>query len=412
MTSTPMTGTMPEEIPEYGTARAEGCPFDPAPAMRARREEGPVVRVRLWDGSTPWLVTGHAEHRAILADPRVSIEPTRPGMPRLTRMEAEAGAGGSHLSFIFMDDPEHARLRRMVSGAFSIKRVEAMRPATQRIVDDLIDAMLAGRTPTDLVEAFALPVPSLVISDLLGVPYADHDFFQRNSRVIINRDSTHEVRQAAVRRLAEYLNDLVGQKLDEPRDDLLSGLTAQLKEGRLARQEAVEMATLMLFAGHETTANMIGLGTAALLAHPEQLTLLRETDDPRQMAAAVDELLRYLTITHGGLRRVALADIELGGQVIRAGEGIIAVNETANRDSDVFPDPDRLDLRRDARRHVTFGYGIHQCLGQPLARMELQVAFGTLYRRIPGLRLAAELDEIPFKHDGFVYGVYELPVAW
>jgi cytochrome P450 len=413
MTSTVVNST--GEFPEYDIARAAGCPFDPAPAMRARQEEGPLARVRLWDGSTVWLVTGHAEHRALLSDPRVSVVPG-PGTPRLSPGEALMAEGSeehsSAPSFIMLDDPEHARLRRMVTGAFTIKRVEALRPAVQRIVDDWIDEMLAGPKPVDLVEAFALPVPSLVISELLGVAYDDHDFFQANSRILINRSSTAEQRGEAFQRLGGYLDGLVGEKIANPGDDLLSGLVERIETGELSRREAVEMGVLMLFAGHETTANMIALGTLALLEHPDQLAHLRDTDDPKAIASAVDELLRYLTITHGGLRRVALEDIEIAGQVIHAGEGIVVVNETANRDPSVFPDPDRLDLRRDARQHVTFGYGIHQCLGQPLARMELQVAYPALLRRIPTLQLATDVDKIPFKHDGFIYGAYELPVTW
>ncbi|MET9243475.1 cytochrome P450 [Nonomuraea sp. NPDC003709] len=403
-------------IPEYDIARSAKCPLDPAPAMRARQEEGPLSRVRLWDGSAAWLVTGHAEHRAVLGHPKVSVEPAR-GIPRLSPAEAAtmdsmAKAGSASLGFIMMDDPEHARLRRMATSAFTVKRVEAMRPATQEIADELIDRLLAGPKPADLVEAFALPLPSLVISNLLGVPYDDHEFFQANSRTIINRNSTAEERGQAQHRLAEYLDGLIGEKLAKPGDDLLSGLVERVKAGELSRQEAARMGVLMLFAGHETTANMITLGTLALLQDPDQLALLRESDDPKLIASAVEELLRYLTITHGGLRRVALEDIEIAGQVIRAGEGIITVNETANRDPSVFPDPDRLDLRRNPRLHVTFGYGVHQCLGQPLARMELQVAYPALLRRIPSLALAAELEQIPFKHDGFVYGAYELPVIW
>ncbi|MGW4957286.1 cytochrome P450 [Nonomuraea sp. NPDC004186] len=403
-------------IPEYDIARSAKCPLDPAPAMRARQEEGPLSRVRLWDGSTAWLVTGHAEHRAVLGHPKVSVEPAR-GIPRLSPAEAAtmdsmAKAGSASLGFIMMDDPEHARLRRMATSAFTVKRVEAMRPATQEIADELIDRLLAGPKPADLVEAFALPLPSLVISNLLGVPYDDHEFFQANSRTIINRNSTAEERGQAQHRLAEYLDGLIGEKLAKPGDDLLSGLVERVKAGELSRQEAARMGVLMLFAGHETTANMITLGTLALLRDPGQLALLRGSDDPKLIASAVEELLRYLTITHGGLRRVALEDIEIAGQVIRAGEGIITVNETANRDPSVFPDPDRLDLQRNPRLHVTFGYGVHQCLGQPLARMELQVAYPALLRRIPTLALAAELEQIPFKHDGFVYGAYELPVTW
>jgi cytochrome P450 len=395
-------------IPEFDIARAVGCPFDPAPALRARQREGPLVRVRLWDGSTPWLVTRHTELRALLADPRVSADIRRPGYPLQTPIDPEQAA----LSFILMDDPEHARLRRMVLAVFAVRRVEAMRPGVRRIVDELLDVMLAGPKPVDLVEAFALPVPSLVISDLLGVPYDDHEFFQSNSRTIINRDATHEQRMAAILRMGEYLGGLLGQKIASPGDDLLSGLAERIKAGELSVPEAVQMGILMLLAGHETTANMIALGTLALLENPDQLTLLRETDDPTVIASAVEELLRYLTITHGGLRRVALEDIEIGGQVIRAGEGLIMVSETANWDPAVFPDPDRIDVRRDARRHVAFGFGVHQCLGQSLARMELQVVYPTLLRRIPTLRLAADVAQLPFKDDGFVYGVYELPVSW
>jgi cytochrome P450 len=327
----------------------------------------------------------------------------------------EPGTGAprrSGLSFILMDDPEHARQRRMVTGPFAIKRVAALRPAIQSIVDDQLDAMLAGPNPTDLVEAFALPVPSLVICQLLGVPYTDHGFFQENSRTIIRRTATTEQRTAATGRLVAYLSELVERKLAEPADDLLSELAGRVRTGELTPSGAAQLGTLLLIAGHETTANMIALGTLALLRHPDQLAALRDTDDPALVATAVEELLRYLHITHNGRRRVALADIEVAGQVIREGEGIILANDIANRDPAAFDRPDLLDIHRDARHHVAFGFGVHQCLGQPLARLELQVVYGTLYRRVPTLRLATELDRIPFKHDGSVYGVYELPVAW
>ena len=398
------------EVPEYPMARAAGCPFDPPPALRALQAEAPITKVRIWDGSTPWLVTRYADERALLADPRISSDTRVPGYPhgspglRERRRQAR--------TFINMDDPEHARLRRMVTAPFSIKRLEALRPAIQKIVDDLIDDMLAGPTPVDLVEAFALPVPSLVICHLLGVPYADHDFFQANSKLLINRTTTPEQSAAAQQRLMDYLEGLVGQKLDNPSDDLISTLAERVRAGEISRDDAAKMAVLLLVAGHETTANMIALGTLTLLQHPDQLAELREADDPKLVAGAVEELLRYLSIVHTGRRRVALADIELGGVTIRAGEGVILANDMGNRDPAAFPDPDRLDVHRDARHHVAFGYGVHQCLGQPLARVELQVVYGTLYRRIPTLRLAADLDQIPFKHDGLVYGVYELPVTW
>jgi hypothetical protein len=395
-------------IPEYPMARASGCPFDPPPTLRTL---APVSRIRLWDGSSPWLITGHADTRAVLADPRVSADVRRAGYPH-TGAAAQARRTRGR-TFIAMDDPDHARLRRMVTGTFTIRQVDALRPSIQRIVDDHIDALLAGPRPVDLVQAFALPVPSRVICHLLGVPYADHDFFQRRTRILVRRDETTERTLAAHDELAEYLDAVIGGKLAEPADDLLSKLAVEhVATGELSRRDAALMAMLLVGAGHETTANMIALGTLALLEHPDQLAALRDTDDPALIAGAVEELLRYLSIVHSGRRRVALQDIEIAGQTIRAGDGIVLAGEAANRDEAAFADADRLDVHRDARRHLAFGFGVHACLGQPLARVELQVVYGTLYRRLPGLRLAVPLEQIPFKHDSNVYGVYELPVTF
>ncbi|MDX6235475.1 MAG: hypothetical protein QOG10_290 [Kribbellaceae bacterium] len=398
-------------IPDFPMARAAGCPFDPPPDLRSLQAEGPIARVRLWDGSAPWLVTRYAEQRALLADPRISADTILPGYPY--HSEAFRERRTQARTFISMDDPEHARLRRMVTAPFAIKRVEALRPAIQRIVDTLIDQMLAGPKPVDLVQAFALPVPSLVICELLGVPYADHEFFQRHSKILISRDQSPTAALEAQGELLDYLDRRVAEKLAHPADDLLSRLaTEQVKTGELTQHDVAKMGLLLLIAGHETTANMIALGTLALLEHPDQLAALRDTDNPKLIAGAVEELLRYLSIVHGGRRRVAVEDIEIGDQVIRASDGVIFATEVANRDEAAFADPERLDVHRDARRHVAFGFGVHQCLGQPLARVELQVVYGTLYRRIPTLRLAAELDQLRFKHDALVYGVYELPVTW
>ena len=398
-------------VPTFPGVRAEKCPFDPPPDIRSLQEEAPLIRVQLRNGTAAWLVTRYAEQKALLSDPRLSSDPRRPGYP----MDDPIMRGGeAPVSFILMDDPEHRRLRQMVTAPFMIKRIEAMRPGVQRIVDELIDELLAGPKPVDLVQAFALPVPSLVICQLLGVPYADHDFFQENSKVLINMNVTAEERMTAGGRLFQYLDDLLGEKLETPGDDLLSGLVGRIRSGELARSDAAQTGVLMLLAGHETTANMIALGTLALLAHPDQLALLRSSsDDPALVASAVEELLRYLHITHNGRRRVAVEDIDIAGETIRAGEGVIMANDIGNRDPAVFADPDALDLRRPGvHRHVAFGFGVHQCLGQPLARMELQVVYSTLYRRVPTLALATTMDKIPFKHDGSVYGVYELPVTW
>jgi cytochrome P450 len=406
MTSTlDPAGRSAAEIPEYPMARARECPFDPPQELRELQRETPMARVRLWDGSTPWLVTRYADQRAVLADRRVSADMTHADYPR-------SAPGRASLSFIGMDDPEHARLRRTVGAAFTVKKVEAMRPMVQRIVDDAVEELLAGPKPVDLVEAFALPVPSLVICELLDVPYDDHDFFQRNSKTMINRNATPEQRAEASGRLAEYLGGLVVAKMDAPGDDLISRLAEKIKTGDLTVRQATEMGVLLLIAGHETTANMIALSTLLLLRHPDQLALLRESADPAVASRAVEELLRYLNITHNGRRRFATEDMEVAGCPVRAGEGLVLPNDLGNRDADAFPDPDRLDITRDARHHVAFGFGVHQCLGQPLARLELEIVYRTLYPRLPGLALAADLAEIPFKHDGFVYGVHELPVTW
>jgi cytochrome P450 len=304
----------------------------------------------------------------------------------------------------------------MVTGAFTVRRIEELRPAIQRIADDLIDRMLAGPKPADLVTAFALPLPSLVICKLLGVPYDDHEFFQRASRLLIRADTPPEQAARAQDSLVDYLDDLVGRKLAAPGEDLLSAVAArQVATGNMTRRELATMGVLLLIAGHETTANMIALGTLALLTHPDQLALIRDGSAPggeTLIAQAVEELLRYLTIVHTGRRRVALADIEVGGQVIEAGEGIVLAGEMGNRDPSAYPDPDTLDVTREGRRHIAFGFGVHQCLGQPLARLELKVVYSTLYRRVPTLALAADVADIPFKSNALVYGVYELPVTW
>lgn len=398
-------------IPAYPMARAARCPLDPPPDLSELRAAEPLTRVRLWNGSTPWLVTRYAEQRALLSDPRVSADPTRDGYPH--QSASLMARRDQALSFIAMDDPDHARLRRMVTGAFTVRQVEQLRPGIQRIVDELIDQMLTRPAPADLVAGFALPVPSLVICQLLGVPYADHDYFQRISRTLIRRSTTAEESRQAQGELLDYLDRLIERKLAEPDDGLLSRVAAtRVTTGELTRRELATMGVLLLVAGHETTANMIGLGTYALLTHPEQLAAVRASDDPADIARTVEELLRFLTIVHSGRRRVATEDIEIAGEVIRAGEGIVLPNDIANRDGDMFPDPDALDVHRDARRHLAFGFGVHQCLGQPLARVELQVVYGTLYRRIPTLALAADPSTIRFKNDGIVYGVYELPVTW
>ncbi|MFF4696595.1 cytochrome P450 [Streptomyces chattanoogensis] len=386
-------------------ARAAGCPFDPAPGVdRARREE-PVTRATLWDDSPVWLVTRHEDVRTVLGDPRFSADATRPGFPFLTAGVRELAIKSP--SFIRQDDPEHARVRRMLTADFMVKKVAAMRPEVQRIADDLLDAMTDGKNSADLVTEFALPLPSLVICLLLGVPYDDHAFFQEHSQTLLSlRSSTEEIRHSSDELLA-FMTRLAETKRQQPDDGIFSRLVAR---GELGDAEIASLGRLLLIAGHETTANMTSLSTLALLRNPDQLARLRK--DPSLVKGAVEELLRYLTIVHIGVPRVATEDITVGGRTISAGEGVLCTINTANRDEDVFPAGDTLDVGRDARRHVAFGYGVHQCLGQPLARLELEIAIETLLRRLPDLRLDVPFEEIPFRHDMGIYGVHALPVAW
>jgi cytochrome P450 len=381
------------------------CPYAP-PAEHVRlREEEPVARVTLPSGLEVWAVSRLDDIRALLTDPRFSSDRRHPGFPLLISGQRQA-VSDFRPSLIGMDPPEHGPARRGVVGEFTVKRMAALRPRIQQIVDESIDALLAGPRPTDLVQALSLPVPSLVICELLGVPYADHEFFQHRTAQLLRRVTPQAERQAAVEDIQSYLRDLVSRKAREPGDDLLSRQVARTADP----EDVVSLGFLLLLAGHETTANMISLGVMTLLEQPEQLALVRE--DPRRTPDAVEELLRYFTIAEFATARVAIQDVEIGGVLIRAGEGVLALANAANRDPAAFEDGDRLDVERGARHHVSFGFGAHQCLGQNLARLELQIVFDTLFRRVPGLRLAAPVEELPFKDDAAIYGLYELPVTW
>ena len=399
-------------IPEYPMARATGCPFAPPPDVLALAEAKPLSRVKIWDGTTPWLITGYEEVRSLFSDSRVSVDDRRPGFPHWNE-GMQSTVHKRPRSVFTSDAEEHTRFRRMLSKPFTFKRVEGLRPVIQQITDDHIDAILAGPQPADIVTALALPVPSLVISQLLGVPYEDAEFFQHHANIGLARYATGEDTAKGAAGLAKYLANLVETKMANPAEDAVSDLAERVKAGELSVREAAQLGTGLLIAGHETTANMIGLGVLALLQHPDQLAVLRDTDDAKVVANAVEELLRYLSIIQNGQRRVAIEDIEIAGETIRAGEGIIIDLAPANWDPNTFDEPERLYLHRSkAGQHVAFGYGRHQCVGQQLARAELQIVFHTLFHRIPAMRLAVPVEEVPFKHDRLAYGVYELPVMW
>ncbi|MEU5079984.1 MULTISPECIES: cytochrome P450 [Streptomyces] len=407
-----MTTTAP--LPPLPARPPSGCPFDPPEGLTRLRLEEPLSKVALDDGGWAWLATRYADVRAILGDTRFSSDTSAPGYP-VSGMTGGSPRPGATRGFIRMDPPEHTRLRRMVTRDFMVKRVEALRPTLQRLTDELCDAMERvdrSEHPVDLVQALALPLPSLAISLLLGVPYEDHDTFQRLTGTLLSRDLTEEQREPARTELLAYINQLVNAKKAEPGDDIISRLvTEQYARGELTHEDLVAFAVLLLVAGHETTANMIGLSALSLMLDQETAGRLRE--DPSLVRGAVEELLRFHSIIRNGPRRAALADVEVGGQLIRRGEGVIVAVPSANRDEDTFPDADRLDIRRpNAQHHVAFGYGIHQCLGQALARAELQVVITTLLRRFPGMRPAVPVEEIPFRTDMVIYGCHALPVTW
>jgi hypothetical protein len=273
--------------------------------------------------------------------------------------------------------------------------------------------MLAGPRPADVIEAVAFPIPSTVVCHLLGVPYDDHDFFQSVVQTVLSPKAEPADVVAATRELRGYFDRLVPALVRSPAEGLLSSLvTEQLLPGHLSQEDVIGIASLLLIAGHQTTAATMALGTVALIAHPAQREKLQDDTEPDVAARAVEEILRFVTVTQGGRRRVALADIELDGRVIRAGDGLIIANDIANRDPAVFDDPNVFDIDRQARRQITFGHGIHQCVGQQLARIELQEFFSLLFRRVPTLALAVPLDDLPFKRAGIVYDLAELPVTW
>ncbi|MET9255411.1 cytochrome P450 [Streptomyces sp. NPDC003717] len=399
-----MTETEPVVFPQDRT-----CPYHPPQGYEPLREDRPLTRVTLYDGRRAWLVTGHALARRLLVDQRLSTDRNHPAFPATT--PRLAAARNRRLALLGVDDPLHRDQRRLMVPRFTLRRAAELRPSIQRIVDEHIDAMIAQGPPAELVSAFALPVPSTVICALLGVPYADHEFFEGQSRRLLRGPGVEDVRDARDR-LDGYFGDLIDAKAAAPRpgdgvlDELVHG---RLRDGSMTREDVIAFATILLVAGHETTANMISLGTFTLLSHPERLAELRA--DPALLPGAVEELLRMLSIADGLLRH-ATEEIDTDGATIRAGDAVIFSTSVINRDADVYPDPDDLDWHRPARHHVAFGFGIHQCLGQNLARAELEIALRTLFARLPGLRLAVPAEDVPFKPGDTVQGMLELPVTW
>ncbi|MEV4434419.1 cytochrome P450 [Streptomyces sp. NPDC049585] len=379
--------------------RRPGEAFPPPRYADYRSRDGLVVSY-LPNGNKCWLVTRHEDVRAVLTDPRISSNPQHAGFPNISETMGVPKQEQIPGWFVGLDSPEHDRFRKALIPEFTVRRVRAMRPAIERTVDGLIDELLAAGNSADLVADFALPVPSLVISALLGVPAADRDFFESRTRTLVAiRSSTDQQRDTATKELLRYINRLVDIKSKWPGDDLVSRLLAT---GSIAPHEMSGVLLLLLIAGHETTANNIALGVMTLLLNPQWI------GDDR----VVEETLRFHSVADLVSLRVAVQDVEIAGQLIRAGEGIVPLVAAANHDASAFECPHRFDPARSSRHHVAFGYGVHQCLGQNLVRVEMEIAYRRLFERIPTLELAVPTQELAFKHDVVLFGLHEMPVRW
>lgn len=392
---------------------ARACPFAP-PVQYARLRDGqPVARVELPSGEQVWVITRYEHFRKVLSDPRFSSEHSHPGFPAIfpvVRHRDEEGVAPK-LTYSGMDPPEHTFHRRLVATEFTAKRIAKLRPRIQQIVDEHVRAMLEGDRPVDLVKALAEPVTSQVISELLGMPSATRAVFQELSRVVLSRSSNPELLGTSSVELKALISKLLTDKEAHPGDDILGRLICKYRNYECYdHEQMIQFAGALVTAGHETTANMISLGTVVLLEHPDQLAEL--TDDPMLLGQTVEELLRYLSVADMVTARVALADVEIGGVTIRAGEGLIALGAAANHDPRAFERPEVFDIHRDASHHLAFGYGVHKCLGQHLAQLELEVVFTTLFKRIPSLRLAIGVEELSIREGGVIFGVQEVPVTW
>ncbi len=386
------------EVVEF-PARLPGRPFPP-PQYKDLRERGCPVRTQLPNGQPVWLASRYEDVRAVLTDRRISADPANPGFPQF------AATGGVPTQeqipgwFVGLDPPEHDRYRKVLIPEFSVRRIREWRPAIQRAVDECVDALLERDGHADLVSAFAVAVPSRIIATILGVPQSDRAFYESRTQILVSlAQTTDEQRTDAAQQLLRHVNRLIAIKQKWPGDDLISRILAT---GVLKPQELSGVVMLLLIAGHETTASNIALGVLTLLSNPEWIG-----DD-----GAVDEVIRFHSVGDILAMRTAIDDVEIGGRMLRAGEGIIPLIGSANHDATVFEDPDRFCPGRSARGHVGFGYGVHQCLGQNLVRAEMECVYRTLFARVPTLRVACPEEDLTYKYDGTVFGLRALPVVW
>ena len=385
--------------------------FDPTPELGAIRAGAGITTVTNAFGMRVHLVTRYDDVKTVLSDHARFSNGRPPGfvVPGAPPMSEEDLASARAGNLLGLDPPEHQRLRRMLTPEFTIRRIKRLQPRIVEIVDQQLDALASAGPPADLVAHFALPVPSLVICELLGVPYADREDFQQRSARQLDLSIPIPERLELQSQGRAYMRSLVEKARMRPGDDIL-GMLIREHGDDLTDDELVGIAGLLLLAGHETTSNMLGLGTLALLRHPAQLAAVR--DDPGAVAPAIEELLRWLSIVHTAIPRITTTDVEISGVPIPAGQLVFASLPSGNRDGQFIDDPDTFDIRRGAPGHLAFGHGVHHCLGAPLARMEMQIAFPALLLRFPTLSLAEEFDDVQFRSFHFIYGLKSLEVTW
>jgi cytochrome P450 len=397
---------MPEARSLPIAARAAGCPYSPAPELYELQQDDELRRITV---PSPLLgdfeavaVTRYEDVKSALGDERLQMGFVfDPDAPRTMLNQP-----GNLLNY---NGADHSRLRRMLTGAFTIKRVRALRPMIEEIVSARLDALEEAGPGADLVRVFSTPIPTQVICELLGVPYADRDDFQRRAKVGLDVNTTREEQIQNLADMDAYMSTLVAAHRKEPGDNLLGGVVRDFGD-ELTDDELVGIGNMLLIAGHETTASMLSASVALLLQHPEQLAVVR--DDPEAVDGAVEELLRYCSPATI-MPRQAAEDLCLRDQEIKRGERVVVSILVANRDlAEKGGDLDVLDVRRPQQPHVTFGHGAHQCLGQQLARMELRVALPALFARFPALELAVPDDEVDYRTTALVFGVNSLPVSW
>ncbi|MGW2645529.1 cytochrome P450 [Streptomyces sp. NPDC001393] len=389
---------------------ARVCPMSPPPALGVVRE-GPPTRVRLPAGAGEaqlvWLITRYEEAKAALKDPRLSADETRPGFPVRFPVPVDDRPSG----FLRMDDPEHGRLRRTVAPEFTVRRVRALRPRVQEVTDQVADALAAGPQPADLVRDFATKVSALVIARLLGIPDEHTAFFLEQTQIML-ADGDPALSLAAHHRIIAFADETARTKESEPGDDLVSRLVHQhVVTGDLDRADLLGVLKLLLVAGHESTATQIAVSALSLLTDDGlRAEVLAGSGAP--LPDFVEESMRFWSIVQDGVVRQATEDLRIGETLVSKGESVMISLLAANHDPAVFPGPGRLDIHRDASGHLLWGHGAHFCLGASLGRLEVTLALGSLFTRLPALRLACEPSRLRFREHPVFHCLAELPVAW